>query len=190
MFFSGRQIPEEVTKITAYVVLDSDRRELAILNRPRSIPAEELSSLIGMRTEDFNIQQYETVVGFLDTISDSEFHRDTDDKSELSSLALGGLPIYVYGWAALLDESSVPDQIAVAVNGKIAAVTSPCCDRADVAEAYKNPSFLRSGWEATISSQELKDGKNILTAYVVLDANTKKLAILKSIENTIQVIQK
>ena len=183
--FSSKQLQGGANAITAYVILDPRRQILAPVGRktgrviyrsPSGAP--EPAQLLGERIEAFDIQKYKKLKGGLETLSKSRLRRKSGGD---------GSPIYVYGWAALVDKSTIPDQIAVAVNGEIVAVTSPCCDRPDVAEHFQNQKYLRSGWRASFSSQKLREGENTVRAYVVLDFDARKLAILNARQNTIQV---
>jgi hypothetical protein len=81
------------------------------------------------------------------------------------------------GWAVRVDTETVPESIALAVNGRILAVTSPRYDRGDIALRYQQPLLRKSGWYVTLPF----DGNEVKTiqAYVVLDAEKKKLAALK-----------
>ena len=79
-----------------------------------------------------------------------------------------------------IDTAQLSRRIATAVNGKIVAVTAPCCKRLDVVEHFRNPRFLQSMWGASFSSQELREGVNIVTAYVILEDGEKTLAALRT----------
>jgi sulfur carrier protein ThiS len=185
---SSQQLREGENLIKAYAVLDTQGNTLAALSpcdgnmlykTPAGVPTT--SPLLGKRVRAFSVKRYEAVRGHLDTLSESSLNMQSDSEE---------FPIYVSGWAALLDKSSIPDQIAVAVNGEIVAVTSPCCDRPDVAREYQNQNFLESGWSASFSSRKLKEGKNTVAAYVILDGEKQRLALLNTIENTIEVTRK
>lgn len=143
--------------------------------------AVQESSLVGKKIELFDVKRDDTVRGRLDRVADSS---DSAGQGDLQ------FPVYVYGWVVSLDKESIPEEIAIAVNGKIVAVTSPCCERPDVAKHFQNHKFLMSGWSTSFSNQEFKDGRNTVTAYVVLDANARKLAVLQASKNTIQVTRK
>ena len=184
--FSSRQLREGVNAVTAYVVLDAEKKKLAMLkavgnNLIQRTKGEvpEKSPMVGSEVKGFDTGWYATAEGYLDPLPTSPVSTPSEGND---------LPVEVHGWAVLLDQGSVPEQIAVALNGEIVAVTSPCCDRPDVVKHLGNRHFLRSGWWTTFSSRKLRKGENRVTAYTVLDAKRKKLAILKTIENTIQTL--
>ncbi len=148
------------------------------LTRPDTHITVPKSPLVGQKIKTFNAIRYESVKGGMDTLPVSRLHTRVDGIE---------FPIYVHGWAVLLDRPRVPDQIAIAVNGEIVDVTTPCYFRGDVARRFQNPDLLESGWLASFSSERLRLGKNTITAYVVLDAVEKKLAILNARNNKIRV---
>jgi hypothetical protein len=189
--FPSSHLRSGVNVVTAYAVLDARKRALAILKTTpenkihvvADIEDDDAKRLpwIGKRIEDLDVRSYESVEGYLDRLSVSQVSvRSSIDE----------LPIVAAGWAVLLDEEKPPEAIAVAIDGMIVAITSPCCDRPDVVRHFGNGQFLRSGWKATFSSRVLKEGENQVAAYVVVDADKGQLALLKVLENTIQVVQK
>lgn len=184
--FSVRKLREGANVVTAYVVMDDKNKRLAQLGASRGNTIYKAMSavsgifaLIGKRVETLDVQDDSTVRGSLDAVSEPQFIMREGEES----------PIGVRGWAALLDKSGVPEHVAVAVNGEIVAITSPSSPRPDVVKSYQNRDFLLSGWSTTFSSQKLKEGENVVTAYVVLDADASKLAVLGTINNKIQVVR-
>ena len=185
--FSSGQLREGANVVMAYVVVDAKTKKLASLsaatgNVIHRTPAgiHKTSPLVGKKIRAFEVKSYKAVKGTLDSLSDSRLRLKSD---------VGNVPITVHGWAALVDQSNIPDEIAIAVNGEIVTVTAPCCTRPDVAKYFKNPDLLQSGWVATFSSRKLKEGENTVTAYVVLDAKKKQLAILSSKNKIIEVVR-
>jgi hypothetical protein len=121
-------------------------------------PAEVLSSpWIGQEVATFHVGRYEEVKGVLDPVRVASLDREgkTDDS-----------PVYVSGWVF---KPKPPDEIVVAVNGTIVAVTPRS----------------RASWATSFHRQRLREGLNLITAYVVVDANQKKLALLSG--NTIRI---
>ena len=183
--FSSRKLSQGVSRLTAYVVLDAKKRKLATLNVGGNnlirVGEVKPSPLIGKRIDTFEAREYDTVKGYLDGISRPPSSVRQDGRR---------FPVNVRGWAVLIGGSTAADQIAIALNDEIVAVTSPCCDRPDIVKSLKNPKFLQSGWRTSFSSQKLREGENSIAAYVVLDAELGKLAILNTVQNTIQVTRK
>jgi hypothetical protein len=128
--------------------------------------------------EAFEVHKYAAVRGTLNRLSVQTL-RIQSDSSERSVVA--------YGWAALMDKPTIPVQIAVAVNGEIVAVTTPGRPRPNVAKYFQDRKLLHSRWVASFSSEKLRERENTITAYVVLDAIEKKLAILNAKNNKIEV---
>lgn len=184
--FSTRYLSEGANVVTAYVVVETERKTLVALRtmeqnviHRNTAKRRETSSLIGQRVDTMSVQQNDAIVGYLDTLPVSRItlHPNNDETE-----------ILAYGWAAIVSEGKIPSQIAVAVNGTIVALTSPCCVRPDVAKHLQNKVFLNSGWEASLSSRHLHPGENKVRAYVVLDAKAKELAPLRVVKNTIHAI--
>ncbi len=126
------------------------------------------SPLLGQKVATFQVVKDLGVVGLMDPLPFSSLEEGQGWKETA---------VNVFGWAVRPNSPGVPE-IAVAVNGEIVAVTTVCCERPDVATTFKNPEFLKSGWQAVFSSNQLRGEINALTAYVVLDEKKRRLALL------------
>ena len=76
---------------------------------------------------------------------------------------LGG-KITVNGWAADVQEGSPVKKVEVFLNGKVVAEALLAKERPDVGKTFNRPDWLRSGWEATISLNDIAPGKYLVTA--------------------------
>jgi hypothetical protein len=188
--FSSRKLQAGVNTVTAYVVLDEKKRSLALLYpsgpdtihgvraaRVEDFESKEAHGLIGSRVEKCVIEHVGVVKGFQDFLAKStvRMRPGVDD-----------FPIAVGGWAARPGTPANHLEVALALNGEIIAVASPCCERPDVEKVFHNSDFLKSGWTMSISSRKLRSGKNEVATYIVLDARKKILAPLEAVASTIQ----
>jgi hypothetical protein len=128
-------------------------------------PEWQGSTLIGQEVRSFETEKYKTVAGTLDRWS-------------LTERSDGTSHIYANGWAILLENETVPDQLVVAINGKIMAVTTPRYERKGIVKRYKNEKFRKSGWYVSIPFP--RRTIQSIAAYVVLDAGKGSLALLNT----------
>jgi sulfur carrier protein ThiS len=218
--FSSGRLHEGENRLAAYALLDLGAKRLALLGAEKSTvlgparssmtltplknvkmesaspistsakhPRDRSGSatpnpswLIGKDVDDLDVIRYANtpVRGSLERLNLSRFIRGSEAEKRVD----------VNGWAVVSQLDSVPNWVIVAVNSNIVAVTSPCCDRPDVAKTLENPKFLRSGWRTAFSTEMLRDGENLVTAYVVVDPRTGKLVALQTQQNRIEVIRK
>jgi Sulfatase len=186
--FSSRKLHAGVNTVSAYVVLDEKDRSLALLNssmpdiihgvRPSLGQAKAAPGLVGSQAKSCVIEHSDSVNGYLDFISQPTVHMrpGVDD-----------FPIDVGGWAVRPGIPAKNVEVALALNGEIVAVTSVCCRRPDVEQVLHDPSSLESGWTTSLQSLKLRNGKNEVAAYVVLDAGKKRLVPLHAVKSVIQV---
>jgi hypothetical protein len=138
---------------------------------------EPQSPLIGQPIGSFTVEGSVHPAGWLDTISEREVQIEPGGDE---------FPISVSGWAILLEEQRIPEEIIISVNGSVAAVAVPRIERRDVAKFYGTPQHTKCGWVAQFSTRLLRDGDNFVTVYAALDPKSKVLAAIKtSNKNTI-----
>jgi len=137
---------------------------------------EDQSPLIGQPIRSFKVDGSIHPAGWLDTLSEHDVQIEPGGDE---------FPVTVAGWAILLDEKRMPNQIAIAVNGSIAAVAVPRIARRDVAKFYHNPQFTNCGWAAQFSTRLLREGDNVVAVYAVLNSESNLLAPLKTSKNVI-----
>ncbi len=81
-------------------------------------------------------------------------------------------------WSVLAREKRVPEAVLVVANGVIANVVVPSIYSDGVATLMESVDYANSYWIATIPWRFLKTGKNAITAYNVIDWETKTVVSL------------
>lgn len=89
-------------------------------------------------------------------------------------------PVNAGGWAILAGEDKPADQVIITYgeNNTVAAVAPVNSQRSDVAKALNNPAYTNSGWNATINTSTLPDGKVVIKAWAY-NSNSKEATLLK-----------
>lgn len=93
-------------------------------------------------------------------------------------------PIIASGWAVLADKGRIPDRIIITSgdNNSLVAVVPITVERADVAKAFKNPAYQKSGWLASFNSSNLPTDSVVLKAWAYDSASKEATQLNKTFE--------
>jgi len=79
--------------------------------------------------------------------------------------------LYLSGWVVDAEKNSTVDQVVAVVNNEIVMESPVNIDRPDVADVYKNPDFINSGWQMEIRGQFLPYGESSIDLYGIREKN-------------------
>jgi hypothetical protein len=95
------------------------------------------------------------VIGFLDMVDGKPLVGAKRDSN-----------VQVSGWAACVDADSPLVKVEVVVDDGVIANAFTSYPRSDVAEAYDRSDFVKSGWKASVSTDQMGSGQHALKARV------------------------
>jgi hypothetical protein len=166
---------------------------LALLQKVKNSSDFKLDSIIGhgdseilvyKHEQNFDIGQFKFInnkdeknYGYIDTVNNS---------TDLNNNLVKGQDIQIGGWAIIPSKNKAADKVIITMgnNNSIIGISLVNIDRPDIAQGFKNPKLMKSGWNAVIDSDKLSTQTNIIKAWSY-DSETKEAFPLKNVHTMI-----
>jgi hypothetical protein len=166
---------------------------LALLQKVKNSSDFKLDSTIGngdseilvyKHEQNFDIGQFKFInnkkeknYGYIDTVNNS---------TDLNNNLVKGQDIQIGGWAIIPSKNKAADKVIITMgnNNSIIGISLVNIDRPDIAQGFKNPKLMKSGWNAVIDSDKLSTQTNIIKAWSY-DSETKEAFPLKNVHTMI-----